>query len=135
MMFERYSNSFLRDFNLDNLLCKFQGVIFRSFKKGEFIFRENDEVNFVYFILSGEVSVGNFSDDSAVRHLSKCTSGDVAGFDDAISGTCYTKSAFAVTNVNSIEIRKSEFIELTKKNDEFNLWILKYLSAKIKSLD
>ncbi len=135
IMFERYSNSFLRDFSLDNLLGKFQGVIFRSFKKGQFIYRENERVDFVYFILSGEVSVGNFSEDSEIRQIAKCHSGDIAGFDDAISGTHYTKSAYAVTNINSIEIKKSEIIELTKRNDEFNLWILKYLSTRINSVN
>ncbi len=134
VMFERYSNSFLRDFNIDNLLGKFRGVHFRTFKKGEFIYRENERIDFVYFILSGEVSIGRFSDDSSVLQISKCFSGDVAGIEDAVSGRTYTKSAFAVTDVNSIEIQKSEIIELTKKNDEFNLWILKYFSNRINSL-
>jgi CRP-like cAMP-binding protein len=133
-MFERYSNSFLRDFNLDNLLLKFKRILFKSFTKGEFIYRENERVDFVYFILSGEVSIGNFSDDSGVCRISKCSSGDVIGFDEAISGLRHTKSAFAVSNVNAIEIKKSEFIDLTKRNDEFNLWILKYLSDKINLL-
>ncbi len=134
VMFERYSNSFLRDFNIDSLLGKFRGVHFRTFKKGEFIYRENERIDFVYFILSGELSIGRFSDDSSVLQISKCFAGDVAGIEDAVSGKAYTKSAFAVTDVNSIEIQKSEFIELTKKNDEFNLWILKYFSNRINSL-
>ena len=134
VMFERYSNSFLKDFNIDNLLGKFSGVHFRTFKKGEFIYRENERIEFVYFILSGEVSIGRFSDDSLSLHISKFVSGDVAGIEDAVSGKYYTKSAFAVTDVNLIEIKKSEFIELTKKNDEFNLWILKYFSNRINSL-
>lgn len=134
MMFERYSNSFLHDFSLDNLLCKFSNVRFKSFKKGEFIYSENEALNSLYFILSGEVSIGLFSDDNGIRQFANCVSGDIIGIDDALSEKKYTKSAYAVTNVNTIEISKAEFIDLTRKNDEFNLWILKYLSNKINAI-
>lgn len=132
-MFESYSNSFLKDFNLGQLLGKFGNVRFRSFKSGEFIFREKEAIRNIYFVLSGEISIGNFSDDSAVVALHSCTAGDIIGLDDALSGNRFTKSAFAVITANVVEISKSEFIELTGRNDEFNLWLLKYLGNKITS--
>ncbi len=133
-MFERFSNSFLNDFNLDMLLGKFKSIRFRFFRKGEFIYMENEEAAAVYLVLSGEISIGSFSDDSDVRAISCSRSGDVIGFDDALSGSRYTRSAFAASDVNAVEISRSEFLDLTRRNDEFNLWMLKYLSRKIDML-
>ena len=134
LMFERYSDSFLKDFSLDSLIGKFSNVRFRYFNSGEFIYRENEKPESVCFILSGEVSIGKYSDDDDVRSIRQLHAGDILGLDDIISGAAYSNSAFAVSNVNLIEIGKSEFLEFTKRNDEFNLWLLKYLSNKINNL-
>ncbi len=130
-MFERYTNSFLNDFNLDSLICRFEKVNFRFFKRGEFIYLMGDKVDSVYFVLSGEVNVGKYSDDDDVMSLRQLHAGDILGIDDAISESEHSKSAFAVSDVNLIAIKKDEFLELTSRRDEFNLWLLKYLSNKI----
>ncbi|MBL0106542.1 MAG: hypothetical protein IPP52_04425 [Ignavibacteria bacterium] len=56
-MFEKYSDSFLNNFNFDSLLEKFTNKKFLTFKEGEIIFCENSYIAEIYFILSGEVNL------------------------------------------------------------------------------
>lgn len=134
-MFEDFSNSFLRDFNFDKFIEKFEQKNFLHYSENEFIYFEKDFITNVYFILSGEVNICRLENIQIKEVISKAKAGDVIGFDDVLVGDYYLNSSYAAAETNVIEINKNEFIELTKKNDEFNLWTLKYLCNKLSSLD
>lgn len=130
-MFDKYSNSFLKDFNFDYLLGKFEKKSFLNFERGEFIYFENEEISNIYFILSGGIFLvkkGNKPDNGKISKYGK---GDVIGLEDALLGKCYINSAFVSGNANVLAICKEDFLRITGKNDEFNFWVLKYLSNKI----
>lgn len=135
-MFDKYSNSFLRDFNVDTLLEKFPGKQFLNFSKGEVIFRENDFIVNVHFILTGEVNICRAKSESEYKYekISVAKTGDIIGLDEVLYGDHYVNSSFAEKDTNIIAVTKHDFLELTKTNDEFNLWVLKYLSHRINVL-
>lgn len=133
-MFEEYSNSFLRDFNFDKLIEKFDRKNFLSYPENEFIYFEKEFITNVYFILSGEVNICRLENNCNKGIISKAKAGDIIGLDDVLVGDNYLNSSYAATDVNVIEINKNDFIELTKKHDEFNIWALKYLCNRINSL-
>lgn len=133
-MFEKYSNSFLKDFNFDYLLEKFEKKSFMNFSRGEFIYFENEPVSNVYFILSGGIFLIKKGNDQSNGIINRSGTGDIIGLEDALLGKCYTNSAFVSKNSNVLAICKDDFLKITKRNDEFNLWVLKYLSNKAVGL-
>jgi CRP-like cAMP-binding protein len=132
-MFEKYSSSFLKDFNFDYLLGKFEKKSFQNYSKGEFIYFENEQVSNIYFVLSGGIVLVKKGIDTSNGIISKYGKGDILGLEDALLGKCYSGSAFVSSNANVLAICKDDFLKITGKNDEFNLWVLKYLSNKIVS--
>ncbi|MBK8552052.1 MAG: Crp/Fnr family transcriptional regulator [Ignavibacteria bacterium] len=130
-MFEKYSNSFLRDFKFDYILNKFEKKTFHNYSEGEFIYRKNEPIINVYFILSGEIKLIKTEEDNDFRFtLRSLTGGDIIGIDDALMGMQYTNSSYVSKNSNVLAVRREDFMRITNKNDEFNFWILKYLSSR-----
>lgn len=132
-MFDKYSSSFLKDFNFDYLLGKFEKKSFQNYSKGEFIYFENEQVSDIYFVLSGGIILVKKGIHTGNGIICKYGKGDVLGLEDALLGKCYSGSAFITCNSNVLAISKDDFLKITGKNDEFNLWVLKYLSNKIVS--
>jgi CRP-like cAMP-binding protein len=133
-MFEKYSNSFLKDFNFDILADKFSRKEFLNYNKGSIIYREKDFIVNVHFILSGEITVCTADYNFEKEIICKALRGDILGLDDVLNGDHYMSSSYAETDVNTLAIDKKDFMELLKTKDEFNLWVLKYLSYRISSL-
>lgn len=130
-MFEKYSNSFLRDFKFDYILDKFEKKTFHNYSEGEFIYCKNEPITNVYFILSGEIKLIKTEEDNDFKFtLSSLIGGDIIGIDDALMGMQYTNSSYVSKSANVLAVRRDDFISITNKNDEFNFWILKYLSSR-----
>ncbi|MBK8381033.1 MAG: Crp/Fnr family transcriptional regulator [Ignavibacteria bacterium] len=134
-MFEKYSDSFLNNFNFDSLLEKFTNKKFLTFKEGEIIFCENSYIAEIYFILSGEVNLTKIKNDPDFCFSTAAHSGDILGFYDALTSNEYSSNAVALMNTNVFAVSKKEFLCFINKNNDFNLWALKYLSRRIEALD
>lgn len=134
-MFEKYSNSFLKDFNFESLLDKFTQKKFLSFKPGDVIFSEDAEVSDIYFILSGEVNLCKRKSDDDFELISTVHAGDIIGFCDALTTKKHCNSAVVMKDTNTFAVNNNDLYEITRTNDEFNLWILKYLSNRIHELE
>lgn len=134
-MFEKYSNSFLKDFNFDSLLEKFSQKKFITFKKNDIIFSENENVSEIYFILSGEVNLCRIKPGNELEIISIVHSGDLIGFCDALTTKKHSNTALVVKETNTFAVTINDLLKITKTNDEFNLWVLKYLSNRIKQLE
>ncbi len=128
-MFEKYSNSFLNDFNFDSILEKFERKTFCNYSAGDSVYNDNDYIHNIYFILTGEVKLVKHEIYNQKQFtIRKLGGGDIIGVDDVLTGNRFTGSAHTVRNSNILAINKEDFIDLTKVNDEFNFWVLKYLS-------
>jgi len=130
-MFRKYTSSFLNDFDFGEIISKFDMKEFHTFEKDSYIFSENAPVSNIYFILSGKVDIRKSSN----INIESLYSGDWIGLEDALTGETYCNSAYALENTNTVSVRKNDFLNFIKLNNEFNLWILKYLSCRINSLD
>ncbi len=132
-MFSKYTTSFLKDFDFKEIISKFSLREFRFFKEGTFIFSENETVSNIYFVISGKVEIRKYP-IKKIKSLYCIGAGDIIGFDDALIGENYFNSAYVLQNTNTISVKKNDFLNIMKSNDELNLWILKYLSCRINSL-
>ena len=133
-MFRKYTNSFLNDFDFNEIISIFDMKEFHTFKKDCYIFSENAPVSNIYFILSGKVEIRKSSNIN-IESLCFIGSGNLIGLEDALTGEKYCNSAYALENTNTVSIKKNDFLNFIKRNNEFNLWILKYLSCRINALD
>lgn len=134
-MFEKYSDSFLNNFNFDSLLGKFANKKFLTYKSGEIIFCENSQITDIYFILSGEVNLTKIKNNPDYYFSTVSHSGDILGFYDALTSNEYSSNAVTMMNTNLFAVSKNEFLDFINKNNDFNLWALKYLSRRIEALD
>lgn len=132
-MFRKYTKSFLNDFDLGEIISRFNFKKFLFFEKNSFIYFENDPVTKIYFILSGEVEVLK-SSGKEHKSLYSLGAGDLIGLDDALNGRLHTGSAHILKATNTVSVDKKDFLKFLKDHNEFNLWILKYLSCRINSL-
>ena len=129
-MFSKYTSSFLNDFDFGQIISLFDMKEFHTFKKDCYIFSENAPVSNIYFILSGRVEIMR----SSFINIESLYSGNLIGLEDALTGEIYSNSAYALENTKTVSVRKKDFLNFIKLNNEFNLWILKYLSCRINSL-
>ena len=120
-MFEKYSDSFLNNFNFDSLLGKFANKKFLTYKSGEIIFCENSQITDIYFILSGEVNLTKIQNNDDYSFSTVSHSGDILGFYDAITSNEYSSNAVAVMNTNDFAVSKSEFLRFISNNNETSI--------------
>jgi len=126
-MFRKYTNSFLKDFDVDKLLSEFIAKEFNSYQEGCFIFSKNEIISGIHFILRGEIEIL----DTAVSEpviLGYSRAGDIIGLDSAFAGDRYFNSVKAVKITETISVNKHDFVNYLKSDPEFNLWILSYMS-------
>ncbi|MBS1517506.1 MAG: Crp/Fnr family transcriptional regulator [Bacteroidetes bacterium] len=134
-MFEKYSNSFLKDFDFNVFVDRFNQKSFLSFQKDDKIYSRGMEALEVYFIISGEVSIGNDLPGGRMNLKYKLSAGDILGIDDALRNEKYIYSAYASKDTNVMAVPKEELISINNSNDDFNMWLLNYLSRRISSLE
>ncbi|HAY34679.1 MAG TPA: Crp/Fnr family transcriptional regulator [Ignavibacteria bacterium] len=130
-MFEKFSDSFLKDFDLDFLINRFSKNNFHTFLKGDKIVSQGSSPAGVYFILTGNIEAGTVLPDGNFIIKYELSAGDILGIEDVLRDENYVYSAIAASDTNVMIIPKDEFVSVTGKNDEFNIWLLKYLSKRI----
>ncbi|MBK9334290.1 MAG: Crp/Fnr family transcriptional regulator [Ignavibacteria bacterium] len=130
-MFEKFSDSFLKDFDLNFLIDRFNKNNFHTFLKGDKIVSQGNSPADVFFILTGNIEAGTELPDGNFITKYELSAGDILGIDDVLRDENYVYTAFAASDTNVMIISKEEFISVTGKNDEFNIWLLKYLSKRI----
>ncbi|MEP7146205.1 MAG: cyclic nucleotide-binding domain-containing protein [bacterium] len=130
-MFEKYSNSFLKDFDINKILSKINKK-FISLGQSTLVYAEDDPVKNIYFILSGKVDIRKLINEKN-ESLGFMGPGELIGVEDALTCVHYSKSVFTLQQTDLISVRKNDFLILIELDDNFRLWILKYLSLRIRS--
>lgn len=134
-MFEKFSNSFLKDFDFNLLIDRFENKTFRSYLKGDYIIEQGDSPDEIFFILSGKIMIGNELTEGKISSHYELSGGDILGIENALRNENYSHSAIADLDTNVMIIPKDEFLSFKGINDEFNIWLLKYLSNRISQLE
>ncbi|MDZ4711588.1 MAG: cyclic nucleotide-binding domain-containing protein [bacterium] len=132
-MFSKYSNSFLKDFDINKILSGVAVKEFVPFEYPDLICEENSKIGCIFLILSGKVEMKKFYNGR--NETFGCMGpGDFIGIEDALTGESYNKSVYALEKTDTISVKKNDFLDFTKYDDKFRLWILKYLSNRISAL-
>ena len=103
-----------------------------DFAAGATIVERQNNDSSVFFILSGTVSVLNYTiSGRAITHTTLC-SGDIFGEMAAIDGGPRAAWVLAVDDCKLIKIPGSIFINLAERNHKFSLELLRKLSTNLR---
>lgn len=112
-------------------LVKYYGV---NFKRGDYIFREGDTADVMYMIHRGRVQIskGLGSFDEKIRILGE---GEFVGEMAIINLKSRSASAVALEDCILIKMDRESFNETIKKNHEFSVSVIQFLSERLRETD
>ncbi|HPG51726.1 MAG TPA: Crp/Fnr family transcriptional regulator [Spirochaetota bacterium] len=112
-------------------LVKYYGV---NFKQGDYIFREGDAADVMYMIHRGRVQIskGLGSFDENIRILGE---GEFVGEMAIINVKPRSASAVAMEDCILIKMDRESFNETIKKNHEFSVSVIQFLSERLRETD
>jgi CRP-like cAMP-binding protein len=109
---------------------------FNYYKKGDYIYFEEDLANKVFLINSGKIKIGYITDDGIEVVTSILTKGQIFG-EKAILGH-EKRNEFAQAmdnNVSTCVVSLDIMYELLKRENEFSLSIYKFIGYRFKKLE
>lgn len=133
---------FFDNVNLFNLLCphKFKAYKkchdFDQYKKGDYIYFEEDSANKVYLIEKGKVKIGYYTEEGDEIVKAILTKGDLFG-EKAILGE-ENRNEFAQsieTSTSICPIGVETMHDLMRDNKTFSLKVYKFLGLRFKKLE
>lgn len=121
-----FDNYIFNNTNLfDGISEQEKAAIFKNqrtlkFKKGDIIFEEHQEPEFIYKIIEGSVKkyVNSIYNREHIFYI--CTTAEYLGYHAAITSENYTDSAMAMTDCTLQAIPKTDFLEAFSKSNILN---------------
>ncbi|MBK8366891.1 MAG: Crp/Fnr family transcriptional regulator [Bacteroidetes bacterium] len=113
-----------------DLLIKW-GAIAKKFKKGDYIFHENDVPKFYYQILEGTVKVFITNIDGREFTQSEFKAGCSFGEPLLFINENYPSSAVACQDSIVLKLSKEKFLEILDQNSDFQKRMIMLLSKRI----
>ncbi len=104
-------------------------------KKGETIFKEGERLNGVFCIRSGATKLSKLSESGTDQIIKIAGKGEVIGKRSIITEEPIHIEATALNDMEVCFIPKNKILEPLKKNDKFNLKVLKRLTADLKEAE
>jgi CRP-like cAMP-binding protein len=133
---------YLEEVNLFDIFCPHrleeykQEHQFKSFKKGEFIYFENDPAHKIYLVVEGKIRIAFYADDG--REVVKAVLGRGEIFGELALFDTEKRSEFAVANDDNTllcPLDAETMHELMRHHKTFSLKIYKLIGVRIKKLE
>jgi CRP-like cAMP-binding protein len=105
----------------------------QNYKPGEVIFREGEESDAAYLIVSGEVRIVKGFDSPKPKDLAVVRAGEYIGEMGAIDDQPRSASAVADGPVVCAPVTPAEFMEMLRKNPDEAIDLLKILFARLRA--
>jgi CRP-like cAMP-binding protein len=102
-----------------------------DFKQSDFIFKEGDESNHVYIILSGEVEILVTDSNGSLNIIETLKEGDIFGEMGMFLQDKRTASVRAKSNLETVFFTKTEFLKAISKVPEFNFNVMNTLASRL----
>jgi CRP-like cAMP-binding protein len=104
------------------------GAPMRSFKSGEFVFREGDPTEEMYVIKSGKVEIRLGS-----RVLDTVPESSIFGEMALIDPSPRSASAVALTDVTLVPVAEKQFLFLVSRTPHFALNVMRVLARRLRA--
>lgn len=133
---------FFDNIDVFQILCphKFQEYkkdhAFNYFKKGDYIYFENDVANKVFLVNSGKIKVGYITDDGDEIITAILTKGQIFGEKAILGEEKRNEFAQALDNeVSTCVVSLDMMHELLRRNSEFSISLYKFIGYRFKKLE
>jgi len=103
----------------------------RSFKQGSMVFEQEQYAEFLYILLSGEVSIRFKPHDGEDILVTRVTAGGVCGWSAVLGRAIYTSAAECTQSCETLCFRGRELQNLCESYPETGVVILERLAAVI----
>ncbi|WP_297790517.1 Crp/Fnr family transcriptional regulator [uncultured Anaerococcus sp.] len=124
-MRKEFYNINLLEYISDDDLDKFtHKVEIKEVKKGEIIFRYNDQAEYMYIIVDGFIKISMYLTDGREQVLYTYSKGDFVGAHNLLTDENYQYEAKALKKTKLIYIHKSDFFNVMIKNNKILIKIL-----------
>lgn len=109
---------------------------FNFFKKGDYIYFEDDLANKVFLVNSGKIKIGYLTEDGEEIVTSILSKGQIFGEKAILGEEKRNEFAQALDNEVSLCVVSLDMMyELLRKNSEFNISIYKFIGYRFKKLE
>jgi len=119
---------------LDRIQLEKKSII-KIFERGDTIIERDDDSNSVYFLISGNVHVLDYSKSHRAVTYASLKDGEMFGEMSAIDGLPRSAWVCAISTCKVISLSGNEFINLLKNNADISLKILQKLSSRLRMSD
>lgn len=104
--------------NIELLNNIIKNGIIKTYQKNNFIYSEDEKVDFFYVISEGKVEISKYTDKDFKKIFSFLTSGNFLGIPE-LFGECHTVNAVCLTTCEIISVPKEYFFTHLKKDAGF----------------
>ena len=106
-----------------------------SYKKNDFLFKESEHADGIYYIAEGKVKILKHANVECpvILHIAK--EGELLGVQAVIDNMPHANSAIAMDEVKTFFIPGREFIETINKNTDMKLLIMQSLCIRIDRIE
>ncbi len=118
--------------NEEELVKLSEGISFKTYKKGETIFRTGDKADGMYIVCSGKMKIYNFTVDGREQILYIYSAGDFVGGLNLLKEDEYKYNGVALEATTISTLSKKKFDEIVTKNPSMLLKILEKAYERIR---
>ncbi len=122
----------LSSLNNDEIEKIAEGVVFKSYKKGEQIFRTGDKADKLYIVCSGKMKIYKYLTDGREQILYIYSAGDFVGGFNLLKKDEYKYNGVALEDTIISTLSKDKFDEIAIKNPTITLKILEKAYERIR---
>jgi len=106
----------------------------RTYADGEVLFRSGDEVDGVYLVADGRVSLWLSCERQSPRLFEEAHAGTLLGLSEVLSGDCYKLTARATGEVHAAYVRRDELLDYLRKHPACCMHVVRLLSDDLNLL-
>ena len=125
----------LNTLSSEELKCISDGKTSRTFKKGEVIFDEGENLKGIYCVRNGIAKLSKLSTNGKDQIIKFVSNGEVLGQRSVIAQEPTNLRAVAVNDMNSCFIPKNIILDNLHSNSDFSLEMLHNLAHELKEAD
>jgi len=107
----------------------------KTFKKGDYIYLQNEKADTIYLIVEGQVKIGTFGDNGKEIIKAILMPGEVFG-ELILTGEEKRRDfAIATENTSTCMINKSEIKSLMREHNGFSLFLMRTLGSRLLDME
>jgi len=120
---------------LREIIRNYKDIKLEVFRKGDFLFTENEKPKGIYCIETGSVKIFKKDHTAMERILYLAMCGDILGLHSVVNSHPYTNSAVAISDTSATFISYDDFMTLLKSNNTYKLLVMKELCSRIDTME